>query len=141
MTVPAAFELHHLGPSRMTARQTNGRHRGLRARIDHPYHFDRRHHLTDKLCQFDFGRGRCTKARPPRRNIFQRVDNRWKRVPVNQGAPGEDVVDIAVPIDVINPRTLAPFDEQWIAPDGSKCAGGAVHTPRNDSIGLLKKRF
>ena len=54
----------------------------------------------------------------------ERSDDPWMRVPEDQRPPGEDVVDVAVAVDVDQVRALAALDEERRAADGPKCANG-----------------
>jgi hypothetical protein len=60
------------------------------------------------------------------------------RVSKNQRAPGADVIDIPVAIDIPQVSTPAAVDEDRLAPDGAKCSRRAVYAARHKLLSVLK---
>src|SRR5262249_51372921 len=53
----------------------------------------------------------------------------------DQGAPGADVVEVAVPVEVDEVGALAAGDEDGLAADAAEGAGGAVDAPGDQVAG------
>ncbi len=137
MSVIAADELDDLGAPREGTGETNGRHGGFGSRVDQPDDVERRHHLADALGDVDLGLRRCTKAGAARRRLLDGLDDARVRVAEEQRAPGADVVDVAVAVDVADARAGAILHEHRVAADGAKGTHRRVHATRHDAHGAL----
>ena len=115
------------------AREPDRAHRRLGARRGHPQHLDRRHAVGDQLGQLDLGGGRGAERRPALGRGVHRREHRREGVAVDQRAPGADVVDVGVAVDVGELRAGGVVDEDRVAPDRAHRAHGRVHAAREDA--------
>ena len=102
VAVIATLEFDDLVPAGESSGETDRGHRGLGAAIHHPHFLDRRHPLTDFAREFDFQRIRNAEARAAIRRRLHRRDDRRMRVAEDRRAPGADVIDLAVAVDVLD---------------------------------------
>ena len=120
MPVVAAGELDDLRATRERSREPERAHRRLGARAHEPNEIEARHRIPDQARQLELERARRAEARPRAGGVVERRDDARMRVPEDQRAPGEDVVDVAVAVDVDEVRALAALDEEWCATDGTE---------------------
>src|SRR5262245_44580602 len=100
MPMIAAIELDDLVAPGEAASESNGGHRGLRAGIAHADFLNTWHPGTDKLRQAYLERVWNTKActvfgrRPHRLNDF------WRGMAQDSGAPGADIINVLIAVDI-----------------------------------------
>src|SRR5262249_16472618 len=70
----------------------------------------------------------CPEAGATFRCGLNRLHQPLGDVPVNQGAPRHDVIDVAVAVDIFDGGSRRPLDEDWCAAYRRERADGAVHT-------------
>lgn len=58
----------------------------------------------------------------------------------DQRSPGANEVEIAIAIDVPDPRTIAARDEGWSSPDGTVGANGTVDAARDQLLRGFEER-
>ena len=76
----------------------------------------------DQLGQLDFAFSRRSEAGANFEDSLQRLDHFLRTVAEKQRPPGTDVVDVAVPVDIDEPGSLASGDETRCtahAPEGA----------------------
>ena len=100
MAVITAFELDDLVAPGETAGKPHARHRGFGAAVHHPHLFNRRHPAADQFRHLHFEWIGNAEADAARRRFADRVDHDRRRMTENRRAPGADVIDVFVPIDV-----------------------------------------
>jgi hypothetical protein len=66
--------------------------------------------------------------------LLQCRDDAGMAVPEDHRSPGADVVDIAVAVEVVQVSPFAASEEDRLAPDSAKGAGGAVDAARNELL-------
>ena len=115
--VVAADELDDLRPLREGARDANRAHRRLRARAHEADELEARHRVADEARELELERARRAEARSLPQRLLERGDDTRMRVAEDQRAPREDVVDVAVPVDVDEVCALAALDEERRAAD------------------------
>ena len=108
-------------------------HRRLGARGRHAQHVDARHALADELGELDLAGRRRAVARAERGGRGDGLDHRRVGVAEDQRAPGADVVDVDVAVDVEDLRALGALDEDRVAADRAHRAHGRVHAARQDA--------
>src|SRR5258705_4060546 len=139
MAVIAAIEFDNLVAFDESARKTNGGHRRLGARIAHANFLDAWHERTDKLCHRDFEWIRNSKTRAVLRSVLNCLYDFRMRMAENRGAPGSDVVDIIIAVNVPDVCPFGFVDEKWLPSDSSKCAHRRVNAARNVFQRFTKK--
>src|SRR4029077_3486865 len=75
---------------------------------------------------------RSPKARALTRRRDHRLDDRGRRVPEDERAPGADIVHILVAIRIPNVRALAAHDVERLASHSTKSAHRRVHPSGNE---------
>src|SRR5271166_3403569 len=111
MAVIAALELDGECAAGKATRDTQRAHGGFGAGINQPHHLHRRNTLVDQLGQFEFASRGSTEAGAYFQNLPERVDHDFGPVTQHQWAPGTNVVDVLVSIDIEHAGTFAPSDE------------------------------
>ena len=126
MAVVGALELDDLVAPGERARQADGGHGGLGARVDKAHHLDRGHPFDHAPRKIQLERARCAVAGPARRGLLHRRHHSRVRVPEDERPPRKDVVDVAVTVDVDEIRALAALDEERLPTDGFERPHGRV---------------
>src|SRR5215831_11046752 len=122
MAVVTAIEFDNLVAFGESARETNGGHGRFGARIAHAYFLDARHERTNQLRHRDFEWIGNPKTRAVLGGVLDRLDDFRMRMAEDRRAPGSDVVNIIIAINVPNVRSFGFVDEKWLPSDSSKGA-------------------
>jgi hypothetical protein len=117
--------------------QADGAHRRLGPRADQAHLVDRRHCVDDLFREPDFALRRRAERRPVERSLPDGLDHLRVRVPEDERSPRLHPVDVALPFGVFDVSTLAPADEERLAPDDFPRANGRIDAPRNGRLGPL----
>jgi hypothetical protein len=117
VAVVVTGELDHLRPAGEAARQPQGTHRRLGARIDQPHLLDRGHPGHDLLGEQHLALGRRAEGEAVRRRGRDRRQNLGVGMAEDQRPPGADQVDVAPLIGVDQVRPLPPDEEPRRAAD------------------------
>ena len=139
VAVIAAFELDDLVAAGESARQPEAGHRRFGPAVDHPHFLDRRHPAADQLRHFHFERIGDSEADAARRRGADRVDHDLRRVPEDRRAPGADVIDVFIAIDVPDPCALRALDEERLAAETAKGAHRRIDAA-GDALQAAAKR-
>jgi hypothetical protein len=83
--------------------------------------------MRHQLGQLNLPGGRRAVARAERRSIGHRLQHGRVRVAEDHRAPGADVVDVGVPVDVDDLGAVGALDEDRVAPDRAHGANGRIH--------------
>ena len=129
MTVIGAAELEHPFAAGRRSRKTDSGHRRFRPGIDEPDHLGGRDTRDNLLGEIDFRLRRRAIARPALRSSDHRRDDIGVSVASDQRAPGADVVDESVAVDVDQSCSRSPLDEERIATDGAHRRTGLFTPP------------
>ncbi len=138
MAVVTAFELDDAVAPCVGARQTQRRHCRFGAGVDETHHLDRGHRLNDEARHLRLELSRRAEAGTPFGRALEDLDDRRVRVAEDQGAPGEDVVDVLIPVDVPEARPLPVGDDGRFAAHRLEGAHGAVDAARQQSARRLE---
>ena len=133
MSVITADEFYDFIAACITARQANRAHRRLRTRINEANALNRGNQANNKFGKRIFRKGRRAKARSVRNRRVKRLGDARIAMSQNHGAPRKDVIDIAITVDVIHPRTFRAFKNHRGSPNAAKSSRGAVDAARNQS--------
>jgi hypothetical protein len=123
-------ELQELRAAGRGAREADDRHRRLGPARGHAQHLDRGDAARDLLGELDLAGRRGAVGRPAARRVGHRREDLGVRVPVDQRAPGHDVVDELVAVDVDERAARRPLHEQRVAADRPHRADGRVDAAR-----------
>src|SRR5437763_7519892 len=115
MPMITAFELDDLVASGESARETDARHRRFGAAVNHANFFDRGNPAANQLRHFDFVWIRDTEAHATLRRRTDGIDYHGRRVTEDGRAPGADIIDVFVAVDVPDFRAGGAVDEEWFA--------------------------
>src|SRR5579863_7601811 len=63
-----------------------------------------------------------------------------RRVTEDQRSPGLDVVDVAIPVDVPDPRSVAAIDKNRVLPNRPKGSDRAINSAGNNRPSVLEHR-
>src|SRR5213592_4953872 len=116
------FELNNFLPLRETPGQTDGRHGRFRAGVAQADFLDAGHGLTDEPGEGDFQRVGNPEAGSVLGGLLHRPDNCWMRVSEDGWAPGADVIDQFVSIDIPDAGAFGPLHEKRLPPNGTESA-------------------
>ena len=141
MAVVAADELDDLRPLRERARDANRAHRRLRPRAHEADELEARHRVPDETRELELERARRAEARPLAQRLFERGDDSRMRVAEDERPPRQDVVDVAIPVDVDEVRALAAVDEERRATDRLERAHGRADAARQQVERLGEEPF
>ena len=141
MTVIAAIELHYLVALGEAAREADGGHAGLGAGIAHTDLLHAGCCFADELRHRDFEGVRNAEAGPLLCGVLNSSDNFGVGMAQDGWAPGADVVDVIVAIDVKNMRPGGAVDEERLAADRAKRPDRRVHATRDVLERLRKEGF
>src|SRR5438445_368028 len=117
MAVVAALELDDLFAPGRAARETDGRHRRLGARIDHAQHFDRRNQARDLLGHAHFHRAWRAERQTRARGLDHGGAHLRMVVACNHRSPRADVVDVALAFDIPQVGAVRVIGEERLATD------------------------
>ena len=120
VAVVAAGELHDDAATRDAARQPERRHRGLGAAADESHLLDRLHARDDLLGEGDLVLARRAEAEPLGGGVGDCREDVRVGVAEDHRAPAADEVDVAVAVDVGEPRALRRGDEAGRAADAAE---------------------
>ena len=138
MTVITPDELHDLIAPRVSPRETNRAHRRFRAGVDESNVFDRRDKVDNEFGDRILRERRGAEARSMIDRGMKRFRHARIAVPENHRTPREDVVDIAVSVDVDHPRAFRAFKNDRRSADAAERARGTVDAPGNQSQRFFK---
>ena len=138
VTVVAAGELDHLVSTGVPPRQPNRTHGRFGPRVDHADFFDRRHRRDHRFGQLGFQDRGCSEAGPTGQGGLESRHDLGMSVSEDVRSPAADVVNQRVAIDIPQPGTLAPVDDQRIAAHGTEGPGRAVDSA-GDRLGCPGK--
>ncbi len=139
MAVVAAFKLDDLAAPGCPARQPDGAHAGFGARAHQPQHLDAGQQLDDFFGELDFALGRGTEAKAVEGGALHRFEHRRVAVAKDHGAPGADVVDVALAVGVPEVGALGALHEARRAAHGLEGAHGRVDAARDELAGALQQ--
>src|SRR4029077_17015682 len=101
---------------------------GFRTGADHAHHFNTRYRCNDQFCQLRFRfRGRAETG-PAVQGFFNHPHHARMAVAQDERAPGADIVQIAVAVQVVEIRPFATGDEDGLTADAAEGPRGAVDT-------------
>jgi hypothetical protein len=124
VTVIAAFEFQGEVTAGKAARQANSAHASLGSRIDQTDHFDGRNSVDDQFSKFDFAAGGRAEAGAEFEDGSEGIDDRLGTVAEDERAPGTDVIDVFIAIDVEHMGAVAAGDEARSASNRAEGAHG-----------------
>ena len=139
VAVVAALELHDERPARESPREAQGAHHGLRSRAHEAHLLDRGQAARDEFGHLELELGRRAEGKPPRGRGANVREHFRVRVAEDHRPPRPDVVDVAVAVDVDEPRALALAEEDGRSADGAKGAHRGVHPAGDDALRGLKE--
>ena len=119
------------------AGQADRRHRRFSAGADEAHFFDGGIAGHDALGEVGLGGRGCAEAGGVARGALDRFDHRRKGVAQNHGAPGAEVVDVAIAVGVVEIRALSALDEGRRAAHGAKGADRRVDAAGKEALGAL----
>src|ERR1700733_4903519 len=111
MAVVTAFKLDDVFAIREGTGEANGAHGGFGAGADEAHFFDGGVSGEDEFGEVAFGLGGRAEAGAVCRRFLDGFDDGRKGVAEDHGAPGAEVVDVAVAISVPEPGPFAANDE------------------------------
>ena len=135
VAVIAAGELHDAVPARRRPREPQRAHRRLGARVHEPHPLERRHEPPHRGPQLHLRRRRGPEARALLRGGGQHPGEPGRGVPVDEGAPRHDEVDVGAAVLVLDAGPAPPSDERRGAADGGEGADGAVDPAGQNPLG------
>ncbi len=98
-------------------------------------------HSLDQFGQLDFAFGGRAEAGADLQHLAQSVCHDWRAVAQDQRAPGQDVVDVLVAVDVEDLRSFAASDERRRAAHAAKRSHGRIDAARNQLLRASKEGF
>ena len=141
VTVITAGELDDLVPAGERPGEPDGAHGRLGAAVHQPQQLDGGHEVDDELGKFHLERGGRSVTRAPPHRLLQRLDHPRVGVAQDQRAPGEDVVQIAVAVDVVEIGALSPLDEARRSAHGAVGTHRTVDATRHQPLRLRPESF
>ena len=115
VAVVAAFELDDAVAPGVAAGQTDGAHGRLGAGADHAHHLAAGHQRGDALGHGHFPRVRRAVGQPGPGRVDHRLAHLRMAVAEDHRAPGADIVDVAVAVDIEQVRPVRALDEERLA--------------------------
>lgn len=119
VAVIAALELDELVPAGGSPGQPEGGHDRLGAGIHHAHHLNVGHHADHQLGNLHLPAGGCAEGEAVLYRPLHRLPDNRVVVTQDHGPPGTDVVDVPLPVLVVDIGSVGPRDE----------AGGHTHGP------------
>ena len=113
---------------------------GFGAGVHEAHHFNGWNGVDDQFGQLDFAAGGRAKAGAEFENSRERIDN-WRAMTEEQRAPGANVVDVFVAIDIEEMRAFAAEDEARSTAHAAKSAHGRVNATGDDLLSAGEQRF
>ncbi|MNE45957.1 hypothetical protein D3C80_1402740 [compost metagenome] len=138
MAVIGAFELKDFAASGIAAGQTNGAHGSFCTGINHPHDINRRHTFYDQFGHLRLQQRRRAEACPFYRSLLQRFNHLRMGMSHNERAPGADIVDKAVAVDIINTRADPVIHIHRCQADRFERPHRAVHPAGNILLSFFK---
>ena len=139
MAVVAAFKLDQFAAPGGATRQTDGAHRGFGAGADQPHHVHAGHQFEDFFGQLDFALGWRAKREAVKRCVLHSAQHSRVTVTQNHGAPGADVVNIALAVRVPKVGALRAGDKTRRSTDCLEGPYRRVHAARDHAPRTLEK--
>ena len=131
VAVVAAFELHYPVPPRECAGEPQGRHRRLGAGVDEAEHLQVRHEPLYEAGELQLEGAGCAEARTAEDGLGEGLRYAPVGMAQDEGPPREDVVDEAVPVDVVEPGPIAALDEEGLSSYRLEGADGGTDAARH----------
>ena len=141
VAVIAAVELNDLVAFGKTAGEANGGHAGLGAGIAHAHFFNARDGLAHELGHCDFERIRDAKAGPALCGVSDGFDDFRMGVAENRWAPGADVINVVIAVDIEHVCAADSIGEKRCAADAAKSAHRRVNAAGNVFLRFGEKLF
>mmetsp|Transcript_60032 Transcript_60032/g.82502 ORF Transcript_60032/g.82502 Transcript_60032/m.82502 type:complete len:216 (-) Transcript_60032:77-724(-) len=138
MAVVAALELDDSLAPGEGAHQADHAHARLRAAVREAHHLDGGHSLDHHLRQVVLQKRRGTEGGALLHLLVQGLQDGVIRVANDGRAPGADVVNVLVAINIPRIRALDPVKDHRVAAHGLEGADGARDTSWHDFLGLRK---
>ena len=138
MAVVVAGKFHDLIASRGTACEADGTHGRFGSRVDETDHFDGSHRVDDQTGETGFQNGRRSETRSGMEDLLKCSENFRMTVAEDHGAPGADVIDVAVPVNVGEVCTFRALNEDGVSADCAECACGTVYAAGKEFNGFGK---
>ena len=126
MPVVAAFEFQDLIAARIASCDAQCAHRRFCARRYHADHFDRWHPFLDEFRHVVLKDGRCAERCAACRLFLDGFHHFRMGVAQNQRAPGQDIIDIRITVNVRDGRAVSGLHENRVHIDRFECAHRAV---------------
>ena len=120
VAVIATGEFHDHIPPCKTSGQSNGRHGGLCAGVDHTHPFHAGDSADDAFSELNFYLSWCAEAQCLLRLFGNGFDGGPEVMAQNHRAPRADVVNVAVAVDIAEISTLGAGKEDRITADAFK---------------------
>ena len=139
MAVVVALELDEAVLAGGRARHAQGRHRGLRAGVDHADSLQGGNHLAQQLGHGHLARRRRAEAQALGRGLLHGLDDLRVGVAADHRAPGAHVVDVALAVDVEHVGAFGVLEEDRLAAHGRKGANGRVDPAGNAGAGAVEE--
>ena len=134
VAVVAADEFDDFFPSRIAPGGTDGAHRRFGTGVDHAQFFNGRVDFSDQFGQIRFDDRRGAVAGTAFSCFLKGFDDAGVGVADDHGAPGADVVDVFVAVDVGNGTALGPGDERRRAADAAVGTDRAIDAARHEGL-------
>lgn len=115
--------------------EADGRHGGFGSGGDEANLVDRGDHAGDGFGDFGLALGRGAEAGTRFEGRRDGGFDRRVAVPEDHGAPGADVINVLMIVDIPKVSALGAGDERRFAADGAEGAGGAVDAAGDDAVG------
>lgn len=138
MPMIATRELDDPIATSKAASDSDGAHRRLGPGTDQSHALHARESTEDQLGdpRLIFG-GRAVGG-PPVRCLHDRIDDLLMSMAQDHRSPGTDVIDKAIPVQIVKISPMGFVDEQWMASDCTKGSGGGIHPTWNQMLGSFK---
>ena len=139
MAVIAAFELDGDVAAGEAAGDAQGAHGGCGAGVDQAHHLHGGHHGADGLGQFDFEFRGSAETGAAGQGFLNGVEDLRVAMADEQRAPGTDVIDVFVIVDIEEMRALAAGDEAGRAADAAPGAHRRIHAAGDGEPGAVEE--
>ena len=138
MAVIAADKFDNFRTLGHPTRYPNGAHGRFRSRIDHPHSFHERQALLHQLAESNLSGTRSTKAGPLPNSFLNCRQHILRSMPQNHGSPRQDVVNIAVAIDIMQIGSAGFFDKKRVAAHSLKSPDRTVDPAWKELLSLCE---
>ena len=139
MSVITALEFDNLAASGGAARKPDCGHRRFGPGVDHAQHLHRWHQSGDGFRHHHLCGAWRTKGQTVAYRVFHRLAYRRMVMASDHGAPGSDVVDVALAFPVEQIRTVGARGEKGLATHCLERAHRGVHAAGQQRLCALKK--